>query len=138
MQVGEDLLAAAIQVKTKSENQKDWRLAKGISDASPPGANEWVVLVALHHDAVADFYVVPRNQLRGYVVAAPLGKSSNTWGALGPQEFPGYRDQWELMERGPAQDAPCLAERWVIDVLEEHDEAEVLKQMRSRRRRSRT
>lgn len=131
-QVGDDLLPAAIQVKTKGENEKDWRLAKGISDASPPGANEWVVLVALRHDVQADFYVLPRNQLRGYVVAAPLGKSSNTWGALGPREFPRYCGQWELMEQGAAQDAPCLVERWVIDVLEEHNETEVLKRMRPR------
>jgi hypothetical protein len=125
----------AIQVKTKSESQKDWRLARGISDTSPPDANEWVVLVALHRDVQADFYVQPRNQLRGYVVAAPLGKSSNTWGTLGPQEFPRYRDQWELMEWGPAQDTPCLAEQWVTDVLKEHGETEMLKEMRPRRRR---
>jgi hypothetical protein len=120
-QVGQDLLPVAIQVKTKGASQKDWRLAKGIPDLSPPDANEWVVLVALRGDESPDFFVIPRNHLRGYVVAALWASKANTWGALGEQEFPGYRNAWSLMEAGHARDTPCLVEQWVTDVLDEGD-----------------
>jgi hypothetical protein len=53
-QVGANLLPVAIQVKTKGELVVDWLLAKGITDLSPPDANEWVVLVALHEDEPPD------------------------------------------------------------------------------------
>src|SRR4051794_15379032 len=81
-------LPVAIQVKTKSERSKDFQLG-GIGDFSPPGANEWVVLVALRADAVPDYFVVPRDHVRATVEAFDLLVRSSRV-TLGEQEFPHY------------------------------------------------
>lgn len=116
-QVGDHLLPVAVQVKTKGEKSRDFRLAS-LTQLSPSGANEWVVLVALHADARADFFVVPRDHVVASVVAVMHALPKNSWGALGPQEFAGYQDAWSLMER-PARAAKWSVQPWVLDVLEE-------------------
>ena len=110
--VGARQIPVAIQVKTKGERSRDFQLG-GVAAGSPRGVNEWVVLVALYVAAPADFYVVPRNHVAATVLAVLEDRPGNTRGMLGPQEFEGYRDEWELMER-PAEQVPWRGQGWVL------------------------
>ena len=62
--------------------------------------------------------MVPRDHFCASVVAVMHALPKNTWGALGPQEFQNYRDNWQLMERH-AEDVAWLVQPWVRDVLDE-------------------
>jgi hypothetical protein len=108
-QVGDAQLPAAIQVKTKGERSKDFRLG-GIKDPSTEGANEWVVLVSLDAPEHA-YYIVPRNHVWATVQAT---MPANHLALIGPQEFPAYENQWELLQR-PASDVEWMVEDWVRD-----------------------
>jgi len=113
-QVGANRLPLAIQVKTKSEHSKDFQMG-GISDYSPPGANEWVVLVALRDCASPDYYVIPRDHARATVEAYELNFGGRIF--LGEQEFSAYKvcrekDRWELLAH-PASEAEWEVEDWV-------------------------
>lgn len=112
-QVGPGGLPIAVQVKTKSEQSKDFHL-HGISEPSPPEANEWVILVALSGSQDHEYFVVPRNHVWA---TAQATMPENHRGLIGPQEFPAYRDAWALLER-PAQDAEWRVEQWVRDKWE--------------------
>lgn len=109
---------AAIQVKTRTSG--DFHL--DISDGSPPGANEWVILVSLPsaRDARPGFCVVPRNHVCTVVVVlgAILESQRKPWPRklIGEHEFKDYEDKWELMN-APASDAPWWLPQWVFDGL---------------------
>lgn len=70
-QVGNDKLAAAIQVKTKSEHSKGFEVT-AIGSAAARYANEWVVLVSLAADGRHDYFVVPRDVVFATVQANRL------------------------------------------------------------------
>lgn len=110
-------LTAAIQVKTRTSG--DFHLA--VSDPSPAGVNEWVLLVSLgargSHPA---FNVVPRNHvvLLVRVLAAMLHEQGRSWTRkmIGETEFSRYRNRWELMT-APADQVPWMLPHWVFEGL---------------------
>jgi hypothetical protein len=108
-QVGANRLPVAIQVKTKSEHSKDFQLG-GISDYSPRGSNEWVILVALREAGGPDYFVLPRDHIRATVEAFELEIGGRNF--LGEQEFSAYKDRWDLLEH-PAWEAEWKVEDWV-------------------------
>lgn len=95
-QVGEDLLPAAVQVKTKSAHAKDFQ--PKVTGYSKEWANEWAVLVALSDDGAPDFYVMPRDHLVACVRAFENAIGGRIF--LGAQEFDSsYMNKWGLMEQ---------------------------------------
>ncbi len=117
-QASDQYLSAAIQVKTRTRG--DFHL--DVSDLSPSGANEWVVLVSLEAERNdGRFCVVPRNHVCAVVLAldAIFKRQEKPWPRkmIGAQEFSEYRDRWELMQ-GPAEDVPwSLLPPWVTEEL---------------------
>jgi len=87
----------------------------GISERSPAGANEWVVLVSLKDPGPHDFYVIPRDHAWATVQAT---MPDNTRGLIGPQEFPDYQGRWDLLEQ-PAQSVEWKVQSWVRDSWKE-------------------
>lgn len=117
-QASGQFLSAAIQVKTRTRG--DFHL--DVSDLSPPGANEWVVLVSLEADGNHErFCVVPRNHVCAVVLAldAIFKRQEKPWPRkmIGTQEFSKYQGQWELLQK-PAEDVPwLLLPSWVTEEL---------------------
>lgn len=110
-------LTAAIQVKARSGG--DFHL--DVSDASPPGANEWVILVSLgERGAQSGFNVLPRNHvvLVVRVLGAIFEQQGKAWPRklIGEPTFGRYRGAWELMTRRP-DEAPWMLPQWVFDGL---------------------
>jgi hypothetical protein len=109
-------LLAAIQVKTRRTGS--FQVGMGAeASPSPPGANEWFLLVSLAEPR-PDFYVLPRNHLGAltYVnhqewLRAPGRRGQRhrdtTIRSLRDSEVYRYRERWEMLEH-PAEDAPCL------------------------------
>lgn len=114
-QVGSRLLPAAIQVKTKSHNNKRFE-PTSVDGTAAEGANEWVVLVALARDRLAhEFYVVPRDVDVATVLTHRLkGMGPRVW--LGPEEYAFYRGQWDLLEL-PSWQAPWRVRSWIVNDL---------------------
>lgn len=73
-------------------------------------------MVGLRATDEVDFFVVPRNQAVGTVVAVMKNLPGNERGSRGPQEYVNFRDGWELMEQ-PAQEIECLVQPWVGETL---------------------
>jgi hypothetical protein len=123
-QTGGGFLPAAIQVKTRTRG--DFHL--NISDLSPQGANEWVVLVSLEISRGGGrFCVVPRNHICAVVLAlaAIFDRKGKAWPRklIGVKEFEAYSERWDLMNE-KAEDAPwSLLAPWVTAELSEHPQA---------------
>jgi hypothetical protein len=57
----------AVQCETTTGNQT-FRLSQGCESPSPPGRNEWFILIALRGaTARPDFFIVPRNVMAAYL-----------------------------------------------------------------------
>ncbi len=112
-QVGEERLVAAIQVKTKSEQSKDFQPG-GVREPAARQANEWVVLVALSNDRQHRFFVMPRDVVVATVQALNLAYSNPSRVMLNEGEFKDYADEWDLMQR-PSWEAPWRLRGWVYD-----------------------
>ncbi len=124
-QVGESNLTAAIQVKTRTSG--DFHL--NVTEASPTGANEWVILVSLGNgDERPGFCVVPRNHVCTLVrvLGAIFEQQNRSWPRklIGEQEFERYRGRWDLMAQ-PALDAPWWLPSWVFEGLVDHPQPEL-------------
>jgi len=118
-------LTAGIQVKTRTSGDFDL----DVWDASPPGANEWVILVSLgQRNTRPGFNVVPRNHacLVVRVLGAILEEQGRRWPRklIGEQEFNRYGGSWELMTR-QAHEAPWMLPTWVFDGLARHPQADL-------------
>jgi len=111
-QVGEAKLPAAIQVKTKSPRSKDFQPG-GVRHPAPRWANEWVVLVALGDADDHRFFVVPRDVVVATVQAFLLAFKNPSRVVLGEQEYDGYRDAWDLLQK-PSWQAPWRLPEWVF------------------------
>lgn len=111
-QVGHNGLPAAIQVKAKSHGSKDFQPGS-VQEPASPGANEWVVLVALSDGPDHRFYVVPRDVVVATVAAFRLAFENPSRVVLGEQAFCGYRDGWDLLQE-PSWRAPWRIQEWVF------------------------
>jgi hypothetical protein len=116
-QVGEEHLAAAIQVKTKSARSKDFQPG-GVVHGAAPQANEWVVMVALSEDRQHRFYVMPRDVVVATVQALKLAYNNPSRVMLNENEFKDYADEWDLLEH-PSWEVPWRLRGWVYDYRHE-------------------
>ena len=100
-------------------------LSKGSELPSPPGSNEWFVLIALRGPAQRpDFYIVPRNVAVAYIYVghiawlkfpAKSGKPhvENPMRDVEQRAVKYYRERWDLLER-PADKVPYWLPDWVF------------------------
>lgn len=115
----------AVQCKATTGNQT-FLLASGCESPSPPGRNEWFILVALRDPMERpDFYIVPRNVAAAYVyvgyrawLTAP-GKNGqphqpNSMRDVEQRAVKYYKERWDLLEQ-PAESVPCWLPDWVFD-----------------------
>jgi len=107
-------LAAAIQVKTKSERSRDFQPG-GVTDPAASQANEWVVLVALATDRNHRFYVVPRDVVVATVQASKLVFNSRV--VLDEGQYKGYLGCWDGLAE-PSWVAPWRLQEWVVECRE--------------------
>jgi len=113
-QVGARKLAAAVQVKTKSERSRDVQPG-GVNEPAARLANEWVVLVALAENREHRFYVVPRDVVVTTVWASRLVFNSRV--VLDEGQYRGYEGFWEALEE-PSWAAPWRLQEWVFECRE--------------------
>lgn len=115
-----------IAVQCKASLTSSFLLSKSCEAASPPGRDEWFVLIALRDPGSRpDFYVVPRDVmsacvfvghhawLAGSSKAGVPHKDSSTRNVMAGT-LSVYRERWELLD-GPAADVPCWLPDWVFD-----------------------
>ena len=122
----QDGSTCAIQVKTRARG--DFQI--GDPAAATAEADEWFVLV--NRPTISTWpqcNVLPRNHLVAAVrvyqaICDARGEVWKRKGLLGEQEFQGYRDAWELMEKH-ARDAPWRMPDWVTNWLHEHPEPDL-------------
>jgi hypothetical protein len=111
-QVG-DKLAAAIQVKTKTEHSKRFEVT-AIGSAAARYANEWVVLVSLAADSQHEYFVLPRDVVFATVQANRIVFNDPPRIRMGPEEYAHYRNEWNLLQT-PSWEAPWHLRAWVFN-----------------------
>lgn len=79
---------AAIQVKTRTSG--DFQVGKGAEEPSPPGSDEWYVLVGLGEVGTRpDFFIVPRDHMSALVGEGPAGHYEPPCGVWAHPRSPG-------------------------------------------------
>jgi hypothetical protein len=120
-QHGESKRTVAVQCKT-STGKEDFMLNKGCESPSPPGRDEWFVLLNLYDPTDRpDFYVIPRNVASAYVYLDHrvwlrgekkdgTRRMDNSMRKVELEIAAPYRERWDLLECS-AETAPC----WLPD-----------------------
>lgn len=115
----------AVQCKATTGNQT-FLLNKGCESPSPPGRNEWYILVALRGaSARPEFFIVPRNVAAAYIyvghqawltVPAKNGKphQPNSMRDIEQRAVKHYKERWDLLEQ-PVETVPYWLPDWVFD-----------------------
>jgi hypothetical protein len=115
----------AVQCKART-GKADFMLSKGCEHTSPPGRDEWFVLVTLRgRDRRPDFYVMPRNAVAAYVYVGHRAwltgtKRDGTARRDNPARnielavAPPYLERWDLLDN-PADAAPYWLPDWFFD-----------------------
>jgi Holliday junction resolvase-like predicted endonuclease len=123
----------AVQVKTRTG--KDFTFDAGFLELVDPDADTWVILATFQPPEPWRFTILPRNHAGAAVIAfnAYYDSQGKVWGRklLGPQEFVGYDDAWELMDAS-ARRAPWRMPAWVEDELRARGHKEVLAAVKRR------
>ena len=109
-----------IAVQCKAKTGAYFRLGKGSEFVSPPGNNEWFVLIALNAPTQRpDFFIVPRNVAAAYIYVAHVvwmnsasksgePRKENDERDIEPPAVKYYRERWDLLER-PSDEVPYWA-----------------------------
>jgi hypothetical protein len=114
----------AVQCKTTTGKQT-FLLSAGCELPSPPGRNEWFVLVALRSPQLRpDFYVVPRNVAAAYIfvghqawlsVPSKSGEphKPNSMRDVEQRAVRYYKERWDLLDQ-PVESVPYWLPDWVF------------------------
>lgn len=115
----------AVQCKTSSGG-RGFLLNRGCEAPSPPGRDEWFVLINVHEPTSRpDFYVMPRNVVAAYTYIGHRAwltgskrdgtqRRDSTMRGLDFADAAPYREAWTLLDE-PTDRAPHWLPGWVFD-----------------------